>query len=72
MVEGMDTGSTRSLGIRLTPDDVADGIWDATTHRGRLPKVHYRIGIQAKMLSGAAKLSPAWALRTANRLITRS
>lgn len=72
MVEGMDTGSTRSLGVRLTPDDVANGIWEATNNRGRLPKVHYRIGIQAKLLSGAAKLSPAWALRTANRLITRS
>ncbi|MFD6155202.1 SDR family oxidoreductase [Nocardia sp. NPDC060256] len=67
MVHGVETGTTKSLGVRLTAEDVAAGIWDATRKRGRLPKVHYEIGAQAKALAVAAKYAPNWAVRTANK-----
>ncbi|WP_330233581.1 SDR family oxidoreductase [Nocardia sp. NBC_00508] len=72
MVEGVTTGTTKSLGVRLTADDVAAGIWAATRKRSRLPKVHYEIGAQAKVLSAAAKYAPNWAVRTANKYFSGS
>ncbi|WP_216913833.1 SDR family oxidoreductase [Nocardia noduli] len=70
MVAGVETASTRSLGVRLTADDVAAGIWDATRKRARLSKVHYEIGVQAKALAVAAKYAPGWAVRTANKFFS--
>ncbi|MFE9579319.1 SDR family oxidoreductase [Nocardia sp. NPDC006044] len=67
MVDGVQTGTTKSLGVRLTAEDVAAGIWDATRKRGRLPRVHYEIGAQAKVLAAAAKYAPNWAVRTVNK-----
>lgn len=67
MVDGVETGTTKSLGVRLTATDVAQGIWDATRKRGRLPRVHYEIGRQAKVLAAAAKYAPNWAVRTVNK-----
>ncbi|MDH6677413.1 NAD(P)-dependent dehydrogenase (short-subunit alcohol dehydrogenase family) [Rhodococcus sp. LBL1] len=72
MVEGMSTGSTRSLGIRLTAQDVADAIVAATEYRGRIPKVHFPVGVQARVLAAVAGVTPAWLARTTNRLLTRS
>ncbi|MBH0778704.1 SDR family oxidoreductase [Nocardia bovistercoris] len=72
MVDGVDTGSTRSLGVHLTADDVAHGIWEITSKRGRLPRVHYEIGARTKALALAAKYSPGWAVRTINKYVTGS
>ncbi|MBF6437600.1 SDR family oxidoreductase [Nocardia cyriacigeorgica] len=72
MVEGVNTKSTRSLGVRLTADDVAAGIWSATRKQGRLPRVHYEIGAQAKLLATAAKYAPNWAVRTVNKYVSGS
>jgi hypothetical protein len=72
MVEGVETASTKSLGVRLTAEDVATGIWDATRKRGRLPKVHYDIGTQAKVFATVAKYAPNWAVRTANKYFSGS
>ncbi|MGW4738799.1 SDR family oxidoreductase [Nocardia xishanensis] len=72
MVEGMDTATTKSLGVRLTAADVADGIWEATSKRPRLPRVHYEIGMQAKVLATAAKYAPSWAVRAANKYFSGS
>ncbi len=72
MVRGMSTGSTRSLGIRLTAQDVAAAIVAATGHRGRIPKVHLPVGVQARVLATVAGVTPAWLARTTNRLLSRS
>ncbi|WP_028478366.1 SDR family oxidoreductase [Nocardia sp. CNY236] len=72
MVDGMSTGSTASLGIRLTADDVAAGIWRATRKPGRLRKVHYEIGIQAKVLATLAKYSPNPVVRAVNKHLGNS
>ncbi|MGW4845623.1 SDR family oxidoreductase [Nocardia brasiliensis] len=67
MTDGVQTGTTKSLGVRLTAQDVAEGIWEATRKRARLPRVHYEIGAQAKVLATAAKYAPNWAVRTVNK-----
>jgi short-subunit dehydrogenase len=73
LVDGMDLGTTRSLGIRLTAQDVADGIVSATRSRSRvLHKVHYPIGRQATVLANLAKFAPDWAMRRANKRMSHT
>ncbi|MEV0249566.1 SDR family oxidoreductase [Nocardia sp. NPDC050712] len=71
MVDGVHTGTTQSLGVHLTAADVATGIWSAVGKRPRLPKVHYEIGVQAKLLAAAGKYSPGWATRTVNKYLAK-
>jgi NAD(P)-dependent dehydrogenase (short-subunit alcohol dehydrogenase family) len=72
MIDGVETGSTRSLGVRLTPENVADEIWNATKRRSWIPTVHYVVGLQGKAVAAAAKYSPDWIVRSVNRVLTRS
>ena len=55
MTDGVETGSTKSLGVHLKPEDVAEAVYSAT-HRGRarLPKVHYPVGRQTVFLRSVA------------------
>ena len=66
MLAGVKTGSTESLGINLTVDDVADAAWRALHRKSRLPKVHFPVGRQTKFVYHLAQLSPAWATRFVN------
>ncbi len=71
MVQGMDIGSTRALGVNLTPDDVADAILKTVRRRrGVVPKVHYPVGIPAKVFAALADVSPGWVNRTLNKRLT--
>ena len=73
MTDGMETGSTKSLGINLGPDDVAAAVYSATHRgRGRLPKVHYPIGRQTRLLAAMAQVSPNWSMRLINKMVARS
>lgn len=69
MTDGVETGSTRALGIHLKPEDVAEAVYSAT-HPGRtwLPKVHYPVG----RLTTISQLTPAWAQRLITKTVTRS
>jgi NAD(P)-dependent dehydrogenase (short-subunit alcohol dehydrogenase family) len=67
MLAGVKTGSTESLGINLTVDDVADAAWRALHRKSRLPKVHFPVGRQTKFVYHLAQLSPAWATRFVNQ-----
>lgn len=71
MVDGMETNSTKRLGVHLTADDVAEEIY-AATHPTRtwLPKVHYPVGRQTKLVAGVAQLSPNWVARLMNKTVT--
>ena len=72
MVDGVDTGSTKSLGVHLRADDVAEAIYEAT-HPSRtwLPKVHYPVGRQAKFFTGVAQVTPSRVQRFLNKTVTR-
>jgi short-subunit dehydrogenase len=67
MVSGMEIGSVESLGVRLTADDVAQAAWQALHRRSPLPKVHYPVGRQARLMYHMAQFSPAWLVRLTNK-----
>jgi NADP-dependent 3-hydroxy acid dehydrogenase YdfG len=73
MVDGVATASTKSLGVRLTPDDVADEIYAAARPRRRWPvRVHYPVGRQTRVLAGLSQVSPNWVQRLMNKTVTRT
>ena len=73
MVDGVETNATRRLGVHLSAEDVAKSIY-AATHAtpSRLPKVHYPVGRQTKVLAGLAQMSPNWAARLLNKAVTKT
>ena len=70
MVDGMDIGARRSLGVNLDADDVARAVFAATRPGGRSGRVHRPVGWQATVLSTLAQMSPGWANRLVNRRLT--
>ena len=73
MTEGMDIGTTRSLGIRLTADDVAESVLETLTEvPTRFPHgVHRGVGKQARTMLAASNLAPSWALRQVNNRLAQ-
>jgi NAD(P)-dependent dehydrogenase (short-subunit alcohol dehydrogenase family) len=73
MVDGVQTNATRRLGVHLSAEDVAKSIYAAThSTASRLPKVHYPVGRQTKVLAGLAQMSPHWASRLLNKVVTKT
>lgn len=71
MVQGVDTGSTRTMGVNLTPDDVAETVLKIAQGRPRLPHgPHFTVGKHAKALMTIAHVSPPWLLREINHRAT--
>lgn len=68
MVVGVDTGSTRSLGVRLTANDVAAEVVKLI-HSDRGLGVHRGVGRQAKLMLASSQISPSWVLRLLNRRV---
>ncbi len=70
MTHGISTGTTRSMGIRLTAQDVADAVY-ATTVPSRasqaLHQVHFPVGLSTKALSLGSRFSPGWLTRRVNK-----
>lgn len=77
MVEGMNIGATRSLGVRLNETDVADALVAAVERRTQargpalLRRVHHAVGGQARLLTAASQVTPDWANRLVTRRLTR-
>ncbi|WP_067570293.1 SDR family oxidoreductase [Nocardia acidivorans] len=57
--------SATTLGVRLSPDDVANAVWHTATHRRSIRSSHVLVGVQTKITAAATQLSPAWL----NRLV---
>ncbi|MCV7281555.1 SDR family oxidoreductase [Mycolicibacterium flavescens] len=75
MTENIKTGTTDSLGIRLTAQDVADAILAATEPsflRRALHQVHFPVGSQTKVLTTGSRFSPAWLTRVINKKLAHS
>ena len=73
MVDGLETGSTKSLGVHLSAEDVAEAIFAAThPDRSWLTKVHYPVGRQAKVFAALAQVSPSRVQRLLNRTVSRT
>ena len=70
MTENIKTGTTESLGIRLTAQDVADAIVAAVEPswlRRAIHQVHFPVGTQTKVSVLASRFSPAWLQRLVNK-----
>jgi NADP-dependent 3-hydroxy acid dehydrogenase YdfG len=75
MTENVKTGTTESLGIRLTAQDIADDIVkavDPSWPRRVLHQVHYPVGSQAKSMALGARFSPAWLTRLVNKRLSHN
>jgi hypothetical protein len=75
MTDDIKTGTTESLGIRLTAQDIADDIVkavDPSWPRRVLHQVHFPVGSQAKTMAMGARFSPAWLMRAINKRLSRS
>lgn len=73
MTKDVSTGTTNSLGIKLTADDVSEAIFNATQPSKRLVhKVHFPVGLQSKALSLGSRFSPAWLTREVNRRLSHT
>lgn len=63
MIDAVGAGGQKSLdsmGVRLTPQDVADTVWRAAQRPGR---THWIVGLQAKLTALAVRLSPSFLTR---------
>lgn len=68
MTHGLDIGTTRSLGVHLGPEQVAEEVYAAATSgHGLLGSAHRAVGLQAKALLTAAAISPGWVSRVVNK-----
>jgi NADP-dependent 3-hydroxy acid dehydrogenase YdfG len=75
MTSGVRTGTTDSLGIRLTAQDIADDIVaavDPSWQRRLIHQVHFPVGRQAKTMAMGARFSPAWLTRLVNKRLSHS
>ncbi|EOM74747.1 SDR family oxidoreductase [Rhodococcus rhodnii] len=74
MTTSLDTGTTRSLGVRLTVDDVADTLVRATVAPSLLARlthqVHFAVGRQARLMLASSRFGPAWAVRLVNKQLS--
>ncbi len=70
MTDGISTGTTKSLGIQLTAQNVADAIYAALTP-SRLSRavhqVHFPVGTQTKVMTTSSRFLPAWLNRLLNK-----
>lgn len=69
MVEGFleHLPSAQRLGIRATPEDIAEAVWKAVHDRRPDRRIHFTVGLQTKLLYGASKVSPNFLSRTLTR-----
>ena len=69
-----DAKSTQTLGIRLTPEDIAEKVWESvhpnTADRLR-KRVRYSVGMQTTFLSNASKFVPDTVSRTINKFLAQ-
>jgi NADP-dependent 3-hydroxy acid dehydrogenase YdfG len=75
MTDHIKTGTTDSLGIRLTAQDVADAIAKAVEPswlRRAIHQVHFPVGSQTKAMAAGSRFSPAWLTRVVNKRLAHS
>ncbi len=69
-----DAKSTRTLGVRLTPEDVAEKVWESV-HPNRMDRLtrrtSYSVGMQTTLLNNAAKFVPNSMSRTLNKFLSQ-
>lgn len=51
--------TTERMGIKLEPKDVAERVWKAVNYRGRVPRPHWLVDRQTRLLNIGQHISPA-------------
>ncbi len=75
MTADIKTGTTESLGINLTAQEVADAIAAAVEPswlRRTIHQVHFPVGSQTRLAAAGARFSPAWLTRLINKRLAGS
>ncbi len=75
MTDNVKIGTTESLGIRLTAQDIADAIARAVEPswlRRAIHQVHFPVGSQTKVMAVGSRFSPAWLTRMVNKRLSQS
>ncbi|GAA4393593.1 SDR family oxidoreductase [Tsukamurella soli] len=67
-----DAKSTQKMGVNITPEQVADKIWEAV-HPGLMivPRMHYSVGRSTTVLANSSKFAPRALVRSLNKLLTQ-
>lgn len=66
--------TTRTLGVRITPEEIAEKIWESvhpTANDRRLHRTSYSVGLQTTVLANIAKFAPNFASRQINKLLAQ-
>jgi NADP-dependent 3-hydroxy acid dehydrogenase YdfG len=74
MTDGVHTGTTDSLGIRLTAQDVADTIVAALSPSRvskALHQVHFPVGAQTRFMATSSRFLPAWVNHLLNKRLAQ-
>ena len=71
MVNNMDADSIKNMGVHLTAEDVAQTIYQAATYQGKLPKVHWTVGLPTRLFYAVSGAAPDWLSRGINQFINR-
>ncbi|GED96983.1 SDR family oxidoreductase [Gordonia crocea] len=70
-----DTKSAKTLGIRITPEEIADRVW-TSVHPNAADKLihrtHYSVGVQTTVLNNASKVVPNFVSRLVNKAIAQN
>lgn len=67
-----DAKTTKTLGVRITPEQVADKVWQSvhpTALDRRLHRTSYSVGLQTTVLANISKFSPNFATRLVNKYL---
>lgn len=75
MTQDVKTGTTDSLGIRLTAQNIADAIVKAIEPawlRRAVHQVHFPVGTQTKAMTVSSRFSPGWLTRYVNKKLSHS
>lgn len=71
MLSGVETTGTKRLGVRLTPEDVAQEVVNCIDYQqGKITKVHFPAGLQAKLMYASSQFGPAFVSRFVNAKLT--
>ena len=70
----VDTKSTRTLGVTITPEDVAEQVWNSVHPGVQVPflsRVHYSVGLKTQILHNASHFAPRALVRIINQLTSQ-
>ena len=69
-----DAKTTQTLGVRITPAEVADKVWESvhpTPTDRRMHRTSYSVGTQTTLLANLSKFSPNALSRLVNKFLAQ-